>query len=184
MHEALWLRKRLKHETFTSSLLRLRRNGINAYLETPLKRKNLRYPKRVFFHPQLGGTLRFLSLRFSWRIITFLFMPWPSIGRSLGSTWWITCTVAFMGTFGPPMVLKRSKEKLRQKSSFNFITRGKFHEKPKMKDFKDLLLFSPSPRKTKSVSGIILSAFFQARPRLRRWGRHAWEKKDSCLQRL
>lgn len=69
------------------------------------------------FHPQLGGTLRFLSLRFSWRIITFFFMPWPSIGRSLGSTWWITCTVAFMGTFGPPMVLKRSKEKLRQKSS-------------------------------------------------------------------
>lgn len=96
---------------------RLRRNVINAYLETPLKRKNIRYPKRVWLFTRNSGvpcgSCRCVSRG---ELSRFFFMPWPSIGRSLGSTWWITCTVAFMGTFGPPMVLKRSKEKLRQKS--------------------------------------------------------------------
>lgn len=135
------------------------------------------------FHPQLGGTLRFLSLRFSWRIITFFFYAMAFHWQIFGIDMMDYLYSCLYGYIWPTHGFEKEQGKIATKILSISSLAEMFTKHQKMKDFKDLLLFSPSPRKTKSVSEIILSAFFQARPRLRRWGRHAWEKKDSCLQR-
>ena len=129
----------------SSRLLRLRRNGINAYLETPeKKRKNRRYPKRVWiFTRNLGGTLRFLSLRFSWRIITFFFYAmafhWQIFGIDMMD---YLCSCSY-GYIWPTHGFEKEQGKIATKILFQFHHSRKISRKTKDEGFQRSFAFQP-----------------------------------------